>query len=127
VQQHTVYVWGKPHAVITHQRSKSVWLAYGNHLGKPITVKARSEGAALLGSAARCEYMRTAQRVLGLIRAILPPKRALDVQPRVVVVGSRRRPFYLVADRKLRTAKTKGEALDPALFTDAQRAEPDLR
>jgi hypothetical protein len=47
VQQHTVYVWGKPHAVITHQRSKSVWLAYGNHLGKPITVKDRSEGAVL--------------------------------------------------------------------------------
>ncbi len=44
---HTVEVWGKSYTVITHQKSKSVWIAVGEYMGKRIEVKDRSKGAAI--------------------------------------------------------------------------------
>ena len=42
-----VNVWGEPHEVETYQKSKSVWVASGEYMGKPITVQDRSEGSAI--------------------------------------------------------------------------------
>ncbi len=37
-----VYVWDKAHDISVHQRSKSVWIARGDHLGEMIEVKGRT-------------------------------------------------------------------------------------
>ncbi len=44
---HTVEVWGKSYTVFTHQRSKSVWIAVGEYMGKRIEVKDRSKATAI--------------------------------------------------------------------------------
>lgn len=43
----TVNVWGKPYVVTAHMKSKSVWVASGDYMGKPISVQDRSEGSAI--------------------------------------------------------------------------------
>ena len=45
--EHRVEVWGKRYTVITHQKSKSVWIAVGEYMGKRIEVKDRSEATAI--------------------------------------------------------------------------------
>jgi hypothetical protein len=40
-------VWGKPETVSVYRKSKTVWIARGNYMGKHIEVKARSESAAV--------------------------------------------------------------------------------
>jgi hypothetical protein len=45
--QRKVSVWGKPHIVSVHQKSKSVWVAVGDYLGERIETKGSSEGAAV--------------------------------------------------------------------------------
>ncbi len=44
---HTVEVWGKSYSVFTRQKSKSVWIAVGEYMGKWIEVKDRSEATAI--------------------------------------------------------------------------------
>ena len=44
---HTVEVWGKSYTVITHQKSKSVWIAVGEYMDKRIEVKDRSKATAI--------------------------------------------------------------------------------
>ncbi len=44
-----VEVWGKSYIVITRQKSKSVWIAVGDYMGKRIEVKDRSEATAIKG------------------------------------------------------------------------------
>jgi hypothetical protein len=53
--EHTVEVWGKRHTIGVYQTSKSVWIAVGDYMGKPIEVKDRSKGAVIKrwGEAAR--------------------------------------------------------------------------
>ncbi len=46
-EQHTVEVWGKSYTVITHQKSKSVWIAVGEYMGQRIEVKDRSKATAI--------------------------------------------------------------------------------
>ncbi len=45
--EHRVEVWGKSYTVTTHQKSKSVWIAVGDYMGKRIEVKDRSEATAI--------------------------------------------------------------------------------
>ena len=42
-----VEVWGKSYTVITRQKSKSVWIAVGEYMGKRIEVKDRSKSTAI--------------------------------------------------------------------------------
>ena len=42
-----VEVWGKSYTVTTHQKSKSVWIAVGEYMGKRIEVKDRSKATAI--------------------------------------------------------------------------------
>jgi hypothetical protein len=44
---HLVAVWGKTYEVTTLQRSKGIWSASGEYLGKIVTVLDRSELSAL--------------------------------------------------------------------------------
>ena len=44
---HTVEVWGKSYTVNTRQKSKSVWIAVGEYMGKMIEVKDRSKATAI--------------------------------------------------------------------------------
>ncbi len=44
---HTVEVWGKSYTVITRQKTKSVWVAVGEYMGKTIQTEDRSKGAAV--------------------------------------------------------------------------------
>ncbi len=44
---HRVEVWGKSYTVITHQKSKSVWIAVGDYMGKSIEVKDRSQATVI--------------------------------------------------------------------------------
>ncbi len=44
---HRVEVWGRSYTVTTHQKSKSVWIAVGEYMGKRIEVKDRSEATAI--------------------------------------------------------------------------------
>jgi hypothetical protein len=50
-----VQVWGETITITVHQRSKSVWVASGEHLGETITVQNRSwsSAAALWASTAK--------------------------------------------------------------------------
>ena len=45
--KHTVLVWDKPQEVTVYQKSKSVWIAVGEYMGKRIETKDSSEGAAV--------------------------------------------------------------------------------
>lgn len=42
----TVLVWGKPVEITVFQKSKSVWIARGDHMGESYEVKSSSPGAA---------------------------------------------------------------------------------
>ena len=42
----TVNVWDKPHEISVHQKSKSVWIAVGEYMGKRLEVKGRTESQA---------------------------------------------------------------------------------
>ena len=44
---HRVEVWGKPYTVTTRQKSKSVWIAVGDYMGKSIEVQDRSQATAI--------------------------------------------------------------------------------
>ncbi len=44
---HTVEVWGKSYTVTTYQKSKTVWIAVGEYMGKRIEVKGRSKTTAI--------------------------------------------------------------------------------
>ena len=46
--KHTVLVWNEPQEVSVYQRSKSVWVASGEYMGKPIVEKGSSEAAAVM-------------------------------------------------------------------------------
>ncbi len=45
----TVEVWGKRYTVTTRKKSKSVWIAVGDYMGKRIEVEDRSEATAIKG------------------------------------------------------------------------------
>ena len=45
--EHTVQVWDHPYTVTTRQKSKSVWIAVGEYMGKRIEVKDRTEATAI--------------------------------------------------------------------------------
>ncbi len=45
--EHRVEVWGKSYTVTTYQKSKTVWIAVGEYMGKRIEVKDRSEATAI--------------------------------------------------------------------------------
>ncbi len=45
--EHRVEVWGKSYTVTTRQKSKSVWIAVGDYMGKTIEVKDRSKATAI--------------------------------------------------------------------------------
>jgi hypothetical protein len=43
----TVLVWDKPYEITVHQKSKSVWIAVGEYMGRRIETKGSSESAAV--------------------------------------------------------------------------------
>jgi hypothetical protein len=51
-----VKVWGKQHAVEVYQKSKAVWVATGDYMGKTIRTQDRSEGSALQRWREAAEY-----------------------------------------------------------------------
>jgi hypothetical protein len=54
--ERTVSVWGKPHQVDVHQKSRSVWIAVGDCLSERVEVKDRSATAALAAWRKAAEY-----------------------------------------------------------------------
>jgi len=46
MSKQVVNVWGKPIEIAVHQKSKSVWVATGDYMGKRIEAQGRTEGAA---------------------------------------------------------------------------------
>jgi hypothetical protein len=44
----TVVVWDQPYEVSVHQKSKAVWIARGEYMGKTIETKGETQGAAVL-------------------------------------------------------------------------------
>ncbi len=44
--KHIVNVWEQQIEITVYQRSKSVWIAVGQYMGKTIEVQGRSEGSA---------------------------------------------------------------------------------
>ena len=53
---HTVIVWGKEVRITVERSSKSVWIATGDYMGKPIRVKDATEGAAIKRWREAAEY-----------------------------------------------------------------------
>ena len=53
---HTVIVWGKEVRITVQRSSKSVWIAAGDYMGKPIQVKNATEGAAVKRWREAAEY-----------------------------------------------------------------------
>ena len=47
MSEHTVQVWGKPHTITVHKKSKTVWVAVGEYLGERHESKGRSETTAI--------------------------------------------------------------------------------
>jgi hypothetical protein len=45
--ERTVNIWDNPNTVSVYRKSKTVWIAIGDYVGKHIEVKDHSEGAAL--------------------------------------------------------------------------------
>ena len=41
-----VMVWDQPHEITVYQKSKSVWIATGDYMGKTVEVKSSSSGSA---------------------------------------------------------------------------------
>ena len=54
--QRKVSVWGKPHIVSVHQKSKSVWVAVGDYMGKRIETKGSSASSAAAHWAEAARY-----------------------------------------------------------------------
>jgi hypothetical protein len=46
-RQHRVEVWDVPHTIMVYQKSKAVWLAVGDYMGRSIEVKAHNESSAV--------------------------------------------------------------------------------
>ena len=44
----TVKVWNEDYEVSVHKKSKAVWIARGEYMGKPIETKGATKGAAAL-------------------------------------------------------------------------------
>ena len=55
-RDHKVTVWGQQYTVTVYQKSKSVWVAVGDYMGKPFEIKARSAGAAVDAWKLEAEY-----------------------------------------------------------------------
>jgi hypothetical protein len=47
MSSHRVMVWDKPYAITTYRKSKSVWIASGEYMGKSNSTEGRTEGAAI--------------------------------------------------------------------------------
>ena len=45
--ERTVSIWDNPNIVSVYRKSKTVWIAVGDYVGKHIEVRGQSEGAAL--------------------------------------------------------------------------------
>lgn len=45
----TVIVWGESHEITVYQKSKAVWIAVGEYMGKQIETKRQTRGAAISG------------------------------------------------------------------------------
>jgi hypothetical protein len=45
--EHEVIVWDQPYTVSVYQKSKSVWMAVGEYMGKRIETKGRSQTQAI--------------------------------------------------------------------------------
>jgi lysylphosphatidylglycerol synthetase-like protein (DUF2156 family) len=45
--QRTVRIWENPNTVCVYRKSKSIWIAIGDYIGKHIEVRDQSESAAL--------------------------------------------------------------------------------
>lgn len=45
--EHRVNVWDKPHEITVYQKSKSVWIAVGEYMGKRVEVKGRTQSQAI--------------------------------------------------------------------------------
>jgi hypothetical protein len=54
--KHTVLVWDKPEEVSAYQKSKTVWIASGQYMGKIIVEKGTSEAAAIMHWRKTAEY-----------------------------------------------------------------------
>ena len=52
----TVVVWDRPVEITVYQKSKTVWIAVGEYLGKHHEVKQSSPGAAAKGWADAAKY-----------------------------------------------------------------------
>jgi hypothetical protein len=46
VYQRTVHVWAIPHVITVYQKSKTVWVAVGDHMGERIEVQGSSANVA---------------------------------------------------------------------------------
>ena len=44
----TVQVWGHSYEISVHQKSKAVWVARGEYMGKQIETKVQTQGAAII-------------------------------------------------------------------------------
>jgi len=44
--KHILKVWEEQIEITVYQKSKSVWIAVGQYMGKPLETKGRSEGSA---------------------------------------------------------------------------------
>jgi hypothetical protein len=53
---HTVVVWGKEVEITVERHSKSVWIATGDYMGKPIQVQDATQGAAIKRWREAAEY-----------------------------------------------------------------------
>lgn len=51
-----VVVWGKPQEVTVSMKSKTVWIAVGDYMGKRVETKGASEGAAVKRWKEAAEY-----------------------------------------------------------------------
>jgi hypothetical protein len=45
--QQTVMVGNRPYKITIYQKSRGLWLAAGQHMGKPVEVHERTHGAAI--------------------------------------------------------------------------------
>lgn len=47
MREHVVRVWDEPYTVTVYKKSKSVWVAVGDYMGRRVEVKGSSERSAL--------------------------------------------------------------------------------
>lgn len=55
--ERTVHVWDVAHFITVYQKSKSVWIAVGDYMGKPIEVKGSSASSAASAWANATRFM----------------------------------------------------------------------